>query len=701
MAEPELESVAILSAQWKERPLADMGLEVTNQEDGQRVHFDLETVLAYGASILGKSEDIVGDESTWSYPFSVDGFSASITAYVPVEAVLLRAGAAERREVAQEWAKVQGPHDGRLYKLLRAMAERPDDASVLREYARHAAGALFRLVREEPGFLKLWPRRRDLAGGARVPRLEDLREILSEPRGPLPENISPEDILIGRMDEDKKGEWSSRTDARELFIRTSQMPGSLAAAPLGTRLAEPGYASEIELALDRIDNASDHPAARLAGDVIFLGVAAVDKPRVRLPRRGDIDLTDELPARFVRLLVSIQEDEAAPRGERADAGGAIPDRQAAPRVRMASAEGALLRTCFGVVNRLASHSEALPKRDRLWLTYRLFQWLVSQLEALSPDERQAGLAELVQKDPGISDNVIDLLDPTHFAPGHFEHRLATLLHALAVTEEVIKGAQPQGRSAPPPRRAWSSELEKILVTIAERPCSGGERASVLAWHAVGHVPDLALVTLMRINPEGLLRLSPAARLRRIESLPPEPEREEQARKGFTEALVMALSDHAGKLEDAERTALEAKLRAMDESPTSQRYRWVGFTCLFAARAPHLEAEARSSLLAHADEDPRASVMCGRFLMGVAALDPARLEAEAKSLLAAAASLGISPDPGPGMIAAGLARVALHGSPPARVAARALLARLAKDPPFKDDPQMLELLRYLEIPEVAS
>lgn len=704
LEDPEKESVAILSAHWKEPPLADMGLEVTDPDTDRSATFELERVLAYGASILGKSADIYGNERTLSYPFPVEGLSVPMTATVPVEAVLLRARGPVQEDIAREWARVQGPHDGRMHMLLRAIADNPEDLRPRREYARRAATALFRFVRDYPGFLRAWPRRGSLTEGARTPRIADLRDILSEPEGNLQEDKSIEDIVIERVIDG--GVWTERADRRELFMRTAEMPGSLAAAPLGNRLAETGYASEVERALEHLRDADEHPAGRLAADLIFLGVAASDKPRVSLPKSGDIDLREQLPARIVELLNGLTRpvtptDTVAGR----ESGGAIPTQQdLTGKTTMASAEGALLRVCQDVVTRLAARSGRLPVRDRLWLTYRLFQWLCSQLEALPPSARDAGLTDLVERAPGVSENVDDLLNPSHFARERFDFRLAAVLHALTVSEEIIKGAQTRsGHSTAAPRRVSSNALEEELAKIAERPCHGEERTSKLPWHAVGHVPDLALVTLMRLNSEALIRLSAEARLRRIEALPREPDLEPDPRKGFTKAFITALADHIGnpKVKDIERTAFEAKLKSMDESPTSRRYRSVGYTCLFGAGAVHLEAEARRSLVAYVDEDPLASVLCGRFLMGIAALDPDRLDAEVEKLLSATALLNRTPDPGPAVIAAGLGRVAIHGSPNARVAARALLARLATRPFFKDDPQMAELLRFLDVSRAPS
>src|SRR6185503_13638128 len=76
---PEIEAVAILSAGWKERPLAGLSVPPLSE--------DLEGILKRGVALLenGRGNEIAGDVGTWTYTLGDDGESARIRAFVPPE----------------------------------------------------------------------------------------------------------------------------------------------------------------------------------------------------------------------------------------------------------------------------------------------------------------------------------------------------------------------------------------------------------------------------------------------------------------------------------------------------------------------------------------------------------------------------------------------------------------------------------------
>lgn len=673
LEQPEIEAAAILSAHWRNKPLATVGLDISTPDESASQRLEIEEALAYGAVLLGDAKKIRGDERRWLYPFPLQGLQHPIEVLAPLEALLLRAEPRTLAEVARHWARWQGPHDGRAYRLLVQIAGKPEDLALRREYARFTAMAPWRLVREDPAFLLRWPARRGADVTLQAPRLADLRAMLSEPEGPLPAE-HPGDLLVRRLDSGAL--WADRPDQRALFFQACEVPGSLPAATLGSKLAEEVYAQEVEAALDRLDHPDEHPVARLAGDLYFLRVAAANKPRVGL-RVGELDFSKELPDRVLRLLNHV----AAP----PQAG------------TLAEVEGALLRACRQVVRRL-SRAEPLSLRDDLWLTYRLFQWLCAQLQAIDPEARRAGLSRLAQGAPPSEEGVQDLLDPAHFDRGLFDHRLATVLYALAAMEELIHVAAVQEQEPQePPHAISSAALEVKLAELAARPRRGLALRSVLEWSAPAESPDLALIALLRRNPEAFLVLAPETRLQWLETLPEAPDVAEEGQRELIRSLVTAASDNAAGLGPAERAAFEAKLRAMDESPTARKLRWIGLSSLFGPAAPHLEAEARALLLSHL-EDSLAPLVCGRFLSAIGALDPGRLEAEAEVLLARASEHS---EAGAGVILVGVARVALAGPAEARVPARELLGNLARRAPFNEDPKVREILRFMQIPEPSS
>src|SRR6185503_13333112 len=96
------------------------------------------------------------------------GESARIRAFVPPEALLLRIKPDVLAEAAKKWKVIQGPHDGRAYALLKELSEHPDDPKLRRDYARLATTAPFRLVREDPTYLRTF-RQRSLLGKRTFP----------------------------------------------------------------------------------------------------------------------------------------------------------------------------------------------------------------------------------------------------------------------------------------------------------------------------------------------------------------------------------------------------------------------------------------------------------------------------------------------------------------------------------------------------
>lgn len=680
---PEAEAAAILSAHWSEQPLSSRTVKVTFTTSGRQIQeaVDMQDLVAHGVSLLEASlregpttEIFHGDERLWRYPYPLRELTnRSIMVEVPFEALFLRIAPELVPQVAHHGATLQGPNDGRAYSMLMALAQAPEDIDSRRRYARFSVSAPWRLVRDNPSFLLRWPARRS-GDEMRIPHLEDLRNMLSEPTGSLRAEQPVGDIIAERVQKD--GIWEKRLDVHALYFQTSEIPGSLPAATLGSRLADDVYAQEVEVALHRLDHPHEHPVARLAGDLYFLSIAAANKPQVQLSA-GPVDLNHELTDRVLRLLNQVIE--------------------APPQDTLAEAEGALLRVCRLVVARL-QRTEPLPPRDHLWLTYRLFQWLCAQLAAISPDARREGMRRLVQEAPAPSEEVQDLLDPSHFDRNLFDHRLATVLYALAAMEELARHARTQGDGAEePPAAISSAALEHRLAELAARPRRGHRARSDLDWNAPAEIPDLALIALLRRDPKGLLALTPDARQRWLEVIPAAPESLEKAELELVRSIVINAADNAAALAPTERAVYEEKLRCMDDSPTSRKLRWIGLGSLFSPAAPHLEEDARALLLAHMD-DPLAPLLCGRFLSALSAIDLQRLEQEVNVLLASAAERS---EAGPGVVFVGLARVAFAGPTEARAPARDLLARLAARPELRQDADLLQILRLLNIPEPTS
>lgn len=659
------EALAILSATWKERPLEQRGIAVKHAGVQGHERLDFEQILQHGAAILAADAATASNARSISYEMTIPGHRGVLPVHAPVEAAFLRAVADDRREIATQLKALQGRHDGALYELLAEIERAPTNENALREYARRSASALFRLVRDDPPFIRAWSQTRGISAGGVRPGIHDLLTILSEPSEPLPASLP--DLLHNRLD----GFWSTREDRGVLFLMASEIPGFLSFAPIPwwLRHADKDYEQHIDVALSRLDHPDESPIARLAVDVIFLHLAAMRRRLVKLPE-GEVDLREILPARLDRLLNKVSEPPT-------------PD-------TIGAAEGPLLRVCGEVVQRLA-HPAVLPLREGLWLTWRLFQWLCLQLDAISPDARRDGIQRLVAQAPPPAERR-DVLDPFGFGRDRFDHRLAAVLHALSTMEEfaLLYREQQPGENAFELRSVSSPALEDKLLTLARGVHLGPKLGSVLGWNAPGNIPDLALNALLHLNRGRLADLSLEARIRRFEALPEDLqtlETSDEAAFWFTRRVVLAAADVAEKLTPGERALLETKLRAMVDGPRARELRWWGFVRLFAAGVDSLENDARALTIEHVSA-PSAPAALGSYLLGVAARDPARVEETIDAMLAAACERGADVV---ALAAGALGRLVVHGKPPAQKVAGALLLRLAERSPFREDPRMDQVI----------
>ncbi|MBK9262628.1 MAG: hypothetical protein IPM54_22840 [Polyangiaceae bacterium] len=672
LEDPEIEAAAILSSQWSEPVLGDLTINV-----GKPITID--EVLAYGASILGQSKEIGGNERTWFYKVPIDDGRDTLGVFVPVEAILLRDATSEhaRREIAMVWSLHQGIHDGRAHRFLRDIADHPQDRKLQHEYARFTVKAPWRLIRDDPSFFLQFTDPHPFGRAGRLLDIQELRAMLSEPEQGMFAARSVAEALAARVLEG--GDWRELPYARELFLQAAAVPGNTVAMTLGTRL---GYGMEnktiivedVQGAMDRLARPEEHPIAQLAGDLCFLQFEALQTPRVRL-REGEIDLREETPNLAAKLLESVVEEKTKKHFAEI------------PRLTFAEVEGALLRQCSRVVLTIAQRSTRLPKRDLLWLTYRLYQWLVAELERIAPDEHQAALRRLAADAPKASLDAIDILDPLHFDRELFDHRLATVLYTLALGEELIRG---QAKEVPP--RVSSAAIEERLLELVQRDPRGVELSSVLDWFASPEIPDLALMALLRADMRALEKVPARTRLRFLKSLASSFPTDDMPHGPtiLTRMLVMAVSDISDKLEAEERAALEASVRRMDDTAHGRLCKAFALTGLFGPNAPHLEAEARASLLVHIDAK-FAPILFGRFLAGIAVIAPDRLMIESERLLA---SIEERRPEHQWLVPVALARVIMHGPVAVRTLGRNALVAVAAKEPFMKDPNLDALLGHL-------
>jgi tetratricopeptide (TPR) repeat protein len=698
---PEIAAPAVLSANWKYRPLQFI--------QGKQVgHEGVESKLQAGAARLEHGDGF--NESV----FVLHGANGNVLP-LPVEAVLLRlnrSGSAFK-EAAKDLARFQGPHDGRAYTLLTALAQSPEDDKLRRDYARLAVLAPWRLVREDPSMLQSWAQMEHSNSDAIPSDIAELRKMLSEPDAALPIEQDPGDILFARIQEG--GHWAERRDVWDLARQACEVPGVLPSFVLHMRLRQDkeSFAQAVSEALHRLTHPQEYPSARLAGDVFFLRVAADRRPYVSLPG-GEIDLRERLPERFLFLLRSIldEDKQTALRGSNDQS-----PKNGRPET-FADAEASLLRVCGQVVRDLA-HGQLLPLKDGLWLTYRLFQWLCAQLEGISPDERTAGvraLREVAPPSEKLAPSADDLLNPFGFERGRFDHRLATVIFAFGFMEELLERlpaasydvTEPASNGASatldddvkaPPRAVTSTALEDLLAEVAARPLSEADhhfrdkddKLSCLNWDGPGALPDLALKALLELNGGAFFLMPAERRLAWILDLPTRRDQHARVTWPLAGLIVATLVNHARKLLPEERVCFEERLRAVEVSaePNAVLWRWIGFTELYAAGQHHLEIEVAQMLLENLAQ-VQAPTALGSYLATVALRDSSRLEVEFERVLTRVETTGLDPVP----FAGALARVIILGGHEAIREAQKVLQRLAQRPPFQADERMRQLLGTL-------
>ncbi len=674
------EAEVILSAVWAMRPTTMAAVGFSGADLSKETSVSWEDLLLAGAR-AGKDLEVDRDGRFVAYPFQVPGGANSMLVFAPAEAILLRQQTEEARRFAGFLKRVQGPNDGRAYRLLARLERHPTGERVRHALARRAVSALWRDVRDDPAYLLHWPRSRSLAIGAAHPSLRELRQILSEP--PVLEAFEghPGTILFGRL---QHSCWKCREDRWELFRTACEVPGALSFGPIRSMLAQQ-YESHIEEAISILSHPEDAPVARIARSILLLRAGAAQAPIVTLPSGDSTDLRESLPQLLRGVLEHVTatttttvmpaEDEEPP---------STGTQRIAPPT-MAGGEARLLRICGQVVRDLAAGTP-LSVREGLWLTYRLFQWLCRQLEALSADARTAGMERLLAAAPlPEAQPPRDRLDPFGFDRDRFDHRLAAVLYALAAMEEL--GPILDEGAAGPLHLVWQPAMVDTLMELAARPDENRGLKSELDWGAPDNVADLALVALLRLDVAAFGRLPPEARLRRIRRLPANPEAMDRADQSLFLPLVTAVAIAPHILSGEERTELVTKIRATPRGSIADTWRLLILPTIFGSGNPIVDEEEALAALRGKLDALASPLALTHVLVGVARSDTSRMETVVDEVIAEAERRGLDPVP----LAAGVGRVFLFVDEPVREVVLKLLDKLSTRPPFQGDERMEELL----------
>jgi tetratricopeptide (TPR) repeat protein len=688
---PEQEAVAILCAHWSVNPLINAGSAITVQAKESKTYLYQELLSKaaeqMGAQVSANKQPLPIDEHFYLYQLPFDD-QTTLPVPLPVEAVFLRTPKEVLQKVAGLLAQRQGIHDGRLYELLSQLAQAPEQVALRRLYARTAVSAPWRQVREEPSVLATWASRGQYRHISFPSTIADLRALLSEEPLPLSSDEPPAllEILKRRVEQ---GAWQHRSDKLQLYLQACEVPGWLVVGTISIRLNDRNLPREVAAALDRLTQPHNQTAARLAGDILFLRTAASRRPVVRVTS-GVIDLRERLAERIASVLRAVIEPP--------------------PDGTLAHAEAPILRLCGQVVQELAN-PEQLPWAEGLWLTYRLYRWLVAQLATLPSDRWQQSLVHLHQLAPKVHPPPSsDVLNPFYFQSGRVDHRLMAVLYALSAGEQLTEAQkrervprqteEPDSPSIPelPSFTVSSAELESILVGLASRSLTPDEQAlrmrrgrpSALEWHHAAAVPDLALDVLLRLDDGNILKISSEARLSWIQQLPFVSEDKGSIADDTATLLLVAFSEHIEALTPIEHVALEDRLRTASRRDRVSKWRWLIYTALLEVGKEHLRDEVYSLFIQHLG-DRAVPPMFGRYLMALGKQDTTEMRKVAIEILTAAVQNGHDA----ALLAWGLGRVILNGSTEAKDVATALIKDLAERDPYRGTPSMLQLTQWLD------
>ncbi|MBX3223366.1 MAG: hypothetical protein KF795_22835 [Labilithrix sp.] len=594
----DIATVAILSALWEHRPLGGLGTTLRHK-DGEELDLSGEDMLSRGADALSASGDVEAVSGDVSFDINVFGGKAALTVFSPAEALLLRTKGELTARVARDLVHILGPRDGRLARALRDLGDMPDSRERRVAFARLSASSPWRIVRDDPALVSAWGHVRPVAYDQFPEDLDDLRELLSEPPGVLADG-SLSTILSDRL---SSGAWVDRPDWPFLCDEALLLPGMLPL--LRARVLVTAFANDDEQkaacarsALHRLRSPLDFPAAWLAGDIALVRFLAQESPALQ-DSHGRIDLREELAATLIDVVAACT---ASP-----------------PASSFAAREGGLLRFAKQVVRQVAG-ATPVSKRDGIWLTYRMFNWLVARINELGPRERAAALDDLEKLSPPARDEAQDVLDPEWFSASLFEHRLATIVVAIGASDHH---AQQAARTKGEEREPWavgSPGLQAALASIAHRAPTPAEMAaverrldSVLPWAHDSTVADTVVTTLLHLDAAAILSLDVSARRRLLTSAP--RTLEAATARGMPPAVLAAIST-ASALTSDEQTILLEVLESWSRIDAFANVAAIGICALYASSLSGLRERARMIIASSRDEDDWSAEAFGFYLVGV-------------------------------------------------------------------------------------
>lgn len=618
------------------------------------------------------------------YPVLFEG-GAHVDVLASLEAIVLRITTREQR---QEWLDAYlrwiGPIDGRVTDATRRWIEEDSDDAKRAWILAVQLGA-WRQVLAQPTSVLFWGAGNGVLASVRT--IDDLRRMLSEEALPVRTPLALQRVLLDRVGEG--GAWSARPERAVLLATAAgSVPGLTGFAAWGAATASDG--ALITAATIDVESPSNTPIGRLVASLLSLTAAAVQHAVIRV-NHSEVDLRAIVATGWAEAL----RGACSPLGVEAFA----PDqRDPSEQTAIVRHEASILRLCSSIVSALGEW-QALPMADGLWLSWRLYHWLMAVLRAEPIDEVSIALAELAKVAPSPSSPLPSDRDLWHPAGLHeFEHRAVALLQALLAHRAwsaSLEGAATSGQ------RRWSVALPLDVIALfvqwAGREFTSFEHQrlgretpnTVFDWVGPETLPELALAAALDQDATSLLRLSVTQRGRWLSVLPRRPGQAGRVSRDVAEVVVMAFADNAKKLSAPELDAFEEFLFECETSDSAVAARWKlhGLARLFAAGRSHLEQWVREGLAALSDRDD-AQRLFSRYLLGVTKGAPERLDSAVRELLSrvvpeARVSLVLAPS-----------SLVLEGDEQQVRAGAAWLRRVASDEEFAQNDRVKDVVRRL-------
>lgn len=509
-----------------------------------------------------------------SQPWEVDGLTViahvsapntpgALPVHLPLALTLDQQGPAELNTVAA----LLRAQDATVATELRALAAEPSDAARHRLQATLARSPL-PWVRLNPLSILSWTLfSLDHSPWPRT--VDELRGLLGEPARWTAD--APERMRATFDAESCQAVY----DLRPLAAQLSLLPGAYLglSGRAGPTMAEGLSHDELERYSTLIEDHRHHAVGELARAMFALSRSGAQR---RVQRLGEREVA--LPRRAADLAAAVLAPPA-PQPESGPEGDRLSEARAKAPLAYADLEADLLRAVDGVVSLLGG-SGPLPSAERTQLTWRLLGWWSAQAaRSADPVGALRGLAAAAP--PTAQSPSAELFDPLRFGPGGVDLREIVILQAIY----VVASEQRRDKMA----LDWE-RVKPALSRIAGRALSPAERAlhrpdtACTFGSPVLCGPDLALATLLQLDPLGLDQAGDAARMRWLDAALSEDDAPAHL-WGLRDQTLLAFALRPPLRTEAERRLLAERLGAEPPERPERRRALLRFSGVCPSLAP--------------------------------------------------------------------------------------------------------------------